>query len=220
MVEVAAKDRPRERLARMGAAGLSDAELVALVIRSGAAGCNAVHVAEELLAAAGGLQPLSEMRLETMACGRAMGTAKAAALVAAFELGRRAASEPPATPVVRDSADVAAMARPFIRDRAREECLVVVLNGGHRVVKVESLTIGTAGRCLLEPRDVLQVVLRCGGVAFALVHTHPAGTVTPSAEDVTITERIREAASLVGLRLVDHVIIAGTKHASIPSCRA
>ena len=215
MAEVPIDDRPRERLARMGPAGLSDAELIALVIRSGAAGCNAVHVAEELLAGAGGLCGVAHTPLESLAAGRAMGGAKAAALAAAFELGRRTARELPVSRVVRDASDIAIVARPFIRHPTREECLVVVLNRAHRVIKVESLTVGTAVRCLVEPRDVLEVVLRCGGVAFALVHTHPSGAPTPSAEDIAVTRRVQESASLVGLEFLDHVVVADTKHTSI-----
>ena len=97
----------------------------------------------------------------------------------------------------------------------RDRCLVVVLNRAHRVIKVESLTVGTAVRCLVEPRDVLEVVLRCGGVAFALVHTHPSGAPTPSAEDIAVTRRLQGAASIIGVEFLDHVIVAGSKHTSI-----
>lgn len=212
MARIPAKDRPRERLDRLGSAALTDAELVALVIRSGARGSGALDVAQSLLGNDGGLVGLSRTAAGEMSEDHAIGPAKAASLVAAFELGRRAArSGEPTQIAVRGPADIAAVARTHVGDTRREESMVLVLNRAHRVIRVERLTIGTDDRCLVEPRDVLGVVLRHGGRAFALAHTHPSGSPTASGEDVRVTQELREAAETIGLRFVDHVILAGSR---------
>lgn len=216
IAHVPAKDRPRERLSRLGAVALSDAELLALLLRSGVPGCNAVHLAEDLLAEHGGLAALAAAPADAVARARGVGDAKAASLVAAFEIGRRMGRDDPARgAVIGDAADVAAAVRPFLREEGREECLVVVVGARNRLVRVEPLTIGTATSALLEPSDVLGVVFRHGGSGFALVHTHPSGELNPSAEDVTATRRVREAAEAARLRFLDHVIVAGRRWASI-----
>ncbi|MGH2699315.1 MAG: JAB domain-containing protein [Actinomycetota bacterium] len=216
IAQIAAQDRPRERLDRLGPRALTDSELVALVVRSGGSGCSALTLAQELLAHYGGLGALAEGELHELAAGRAMGPAKAASLVAAFELGRRAADRTESsTTRIRDAADLAAVARRSVIDPAREESFVVVLSAANRVLRVEPLTTGTDSRCLLESRDVLAAVLRYGGAAFALVHTHPSGETRPSRQDRATTEELGRAAEVVGLAMIDHIILAGTRWCSV-----
>lgn len=215
ITQIAEQDRPRERLDRLGPRALTDAELVALVIRSGGSGTSALGLAHELLAEHGGPAGLAAGGLADLAKRRVMGSAKASSLVAAFELGRRAAGETRPTACVRDAGDIAAIARRNVSDPAREESFVVVLNSSRRVLRVESLTTGTENRCLLEGRDVLAAVLRHGGTAFALVHTHPSGGTRPSPEDITFTRALAQAAEVVGLTMIDHVILAGRKWSTV-----
>lgn len=216
IAQISEQDRPRERLDRLGARALTDAELVALVLRSGAPGCNALALGQELLAQYEGLASLAERDLNELASRQGLGPAKASSLVAAFELGRRA-GDPIQTGTIRirDAADIAALARRSVVDPTREESFVVVLNPANRVLMVESLTTGTDNRCLLDNRDVLAAVLRHGGAAFALVHTHPSGEASPSPEDHAVTESLARAAEIVGLALIDHVILAGTRWCSV-----
>lgn len=209
MAEIPPRDRPRERLERLGTEALTDAELVALVLRSGGPGVSALSLAESLLAEPSGLSRLAVSRLEDLSGARSMGRAKASSLVAAFELGRRAASAAAPPPVlVRDAGDIAALARRELTDGAREATLVLVLNSANRLIKLQRLTVGTDTRCLVEPRDVLRAVVSSGGAAFALAHNHPSGDPKPSAEDVACTERLRKASKQLGIRFVDHVIVA------------
>jgi len=216
IAQIAEQDRPRECLDRLGPRALTDAELMALVLRSGAPGCNALTLGQALLAKYGGLAALAELDNQALAGARAMGPAKASSLVAAFELGRRAAELTGTTAVrIRDAGDLAAIARRNVTNPAREECFVVVLNASHRVLRVESLTIGTDNHCLLDCRDVLAAVLRHGGAAFALVHTHPSGEASPSPEDHAVTESLARAAEIVGLAMIDHIILAGTRWCSV-----
>jgi DNA repair protein RadC len=210
------RDRPRERLSRQGAATLTNAELVALVIRSGGKGTSAIAAGQGLLAEHGGVSRLAHTPLEEMARSPAMGSAKAASVVAAFELGRRAAAAEDAAVRMRDPGDVAALVRRHVLTPEREESFVVVLGPSGRLMKVERLTVGTDQRCLVDPRDVLTAALRHRGRAFALAHTHPGGDPAPSGEDVRTTEVVRTAAEAVGLRMLDHVIVAGGRWASVP----
>lgn len=214
--DVQQRDRPRERLQRLGTSALTDAELVALVLGSGGAGVSALHVAEDLLAEAGGLSRLAAARVETVAAARSVGTAKSSAIVAAFELGRRAAlGSAPQPIVIRDSEDIVTVARRELTDPTRETVLVLVLGSSNRLIKVDRLTIGTETRCLLEPRDVLRTVVGAGGVAFAVAHSHPSGNPTPSAEDVHCTRLLSVAADAVGVLFIDHVVVAPQGWASV-----
>ena len=136
------------------------------------------------------------------------GEAKAAGLVAAFELGRRAGFGPSPV-VIRGPDELAALARPLLAGRPREEVILVVTNNANRVLRTMPITRGGTDRCVLVARDVISAVLRCGGAAFAVVHNHPSGDPTPSAEDRAVTGRIKAAAEVVGLRFLDHIVVAG-----------
>jgi DNA repair protein RadC len=198
----------------VGLAGLSDAELIALVVRSGGAGKSALHLAAELLAEGGTLERLSRALPEELGRIGSVGAAKAASLAAAFELGRRAAAPAELAAVVKTPEDIVRTALPYVSQPRQEEAFVVVLNASNRVLKVQRLTVGASDHALLPARDVIVTVLRYEGVAFALVHTHPSGDTTPSAPDVQATATVAQAAQATGVRFLDHVIVAGTKWAS------
>lgn len=207
--------RPRERLARLGVRALSDAELLALVIGTGRRGASAVEVASELLAEHGSLAELGRAGLEDLAGVGAIGVAKSAGLIAAFELGRRAGAGGAVSPKMAGPSDIVAAVRPYLGESRREELFLAVMGGGNRLRRVQRVTSGGPTSCGLEMREILAMALRHDGSAFALVHTHPSGDPTPSAEDVAATREVAAAALLVGLRLVDHVILAGARWASL-----
>ncbi len=199
-------DRPRERLWRKGAAALSNAELIALILRQGRTGESVLDLAARLLADHGGLDRLSSACAEELATLPGVGPAKAAALVAAFQLGRNLGGD--ALPeTVRRPEDLAAVARQELAGLRRERVLVLVLDAGNRVQRVIALTDGSVDRSLLPVREVLNAVLRNDGVAFALAHNHPSGDLTPSPQDLHSTEAIALAAPIVGLRFLDHLIV-------------
>jgi DNA repair protein RadC len=135
IAEIPERDRPRERLGRLGTGSLTDAELVALVLRSGGPGVSALSLAEGLRAQAGGVGALATAGLEALSGLHAMGTANASSLVAAFELGRRAVADAASEPIaIRDAGDIAAVARRELTDGGREAVLVLVLNSAHRLI--------------------------------------------------------------------------------------
>lgn len=201
-------DRPRERLWRVGPEALADRELIAILLRTGTRDRNALALAEALLAQAGGVEGLARTGPEDLLGLAGIGVAKASSVLAALELARRIARQGrPWATRVRRPADLAALVIPELSHRPRERVLVVVLDRGGRPTRVVPLTSGSVDRSLLPVREVLHAVLRCDGVAFALAHNHPAGDPSPSQEDLATTQRVQEAAPLVGLRLVDHLIV-------------
>ncbi|MGV1029809.1 MAG: JAB domain-containing protein, partial [Dermatophilaceae bacterium] len=179
MAKVPPHERPRERLLAGGAETLTDRELLALVLRNGTHGLSALDLASELLAEYGGLAALSAARPEELASRRGIGAAKAASVVAAFQLARR--SEPsPNTLTLRRPADVADVARRQLAGLRRERVLELVCDGANRLRKMVAVSEGSIDRSLVPVREILNAVLRHDGRAFALAHNHPSGDPEPS----------------------------------------
>ena len=202
-------DRPRERLLSRGAAALSDRELLALVLGSGLPGCDAIELAAVLIGESGGLSSLATADPHALKRLPGIGAGKAARVAAAFELARRAAAAGDRHRIA-GSADVAAVAAPYLRGLRHERVVVVACDTSGGLLRVASLTDGSADRSLIPVRDVLTAVLAVGGASFAVAHNHPSGSLTPSSSDTEATARLREAASTIGLRFLDHVILTET----------
>ncbi len=213
-----AEDRPRERLLRHGAAALGDAELVALLLGSGASGETALDAARGLLIQWGGLSGLAAARPAELARAHGIGPAKAARLVAGFALTGRL--QAPRTGVVLgDSAVIASVAQPEIGRERVERVLVLIADGGQRLLRVEPVATGRAQGCPVPVREVVAAVLRHDGVAFALAHNHPGGDPTPTDADRAATDRVIEAAAAVGLRFLDHVVVTDASWRSVSASR-
>lgn len=215
MIDLPAGSRPRERLDRSGLGSLSDAELLALVIRSGGPGRSALDVATELRAKHGSLALLSTARVEELTRLASVGRVKAASLAAAFELGRRAAACGDFGPSLIAPQDIVRVVARNVVDHRREEVFVIVTNSSARATWVEHLTTGGVDRSLIPVRDVLASVLRHDGVGFALAHTHPSGDPTPSEADVRVTRNVARGARSIGVTFLDHVVLAGTRWESL-----
>ncbi|WP_243716479.1 UPF0758 domain-containing protein [Actinomadura sp. KC345] len=176
-------DRPRERLLRQGPRALSDRELLALVLGAGLPGCDAIELAARLIDERGGLAALALADSHALKRLPGVGPARAARIAAAFELARRATGAPDPRRI-RGSADLAAVAAPFLRGLRFERVVVVVCGGNRGVIRVVPLTEGAADRSLIPVRDVLSAVLAAGGTAFGVAHNHPSGCLEPSTPDV------------------------------------
>jgi DNA repair protein RadC len=210
-----AADAPRERLAGLGAEALSDAELVALLLRTGAAHHPAREVAQGLLRRHG-LRGLGRAALAELRRHPGVGDAKAATILAAFELGRRVASlrlRP--GDLIRSPADVHRHFHPLLRDAPHERFLVVLLDGRHRVIRPVLTSQGTLTASLVHPREVFAPALREPAAAVVLVHNHPSGDPTPSREDREITARLVAAGDLLGIPVLDHVVVAEQGYVSL-----
>ena len=215
--EMPADERPRERLARRGPAGLSAAELVALVWGSGARGCSALRLAEEALARHDGLAGLAragELELRGLP---GVGTAKAAQLAAAFELGRRAAEAwPPGRWTVRAPRDVAERLMVEMGSLEREELRVILLNTKNVVLQVVTVYQGNVSASLVRVGELFRDAVRTNAAGVILVHNHPSGDPTPSPDDLHLTAEALAAGRLLDIDLLDHVVIG---HAAFVSLR-
>ncbi|HEY8122825.1 MAG TPA: DNA repair protein RadC [Myxococcota bacterium] len=211
----ATPERPRERLFAHGAAPLSDAELLALLLRTGVRRRAATQLAHELLAT-GGLALLAQASPSELAATAGIGPAKAATLLAAFELGRRLAARPlERGERIGSPEDVHRHFHARLRDAATEQFHIILLDARHRVLRSVLTSQGTLTASLVHPREVFRPALREAAAALVLVHNHPSGDPSPSAEDREITRRLARAGALLGIPVLDHVIVADRGYASL-----
>ncbi len=212
-------DRPRERLWALGASALTATELLAILLGTGDATADAMAVARELLARSdGSLRELAARPSAELTRTRGVGTAKAARLLAAFELATRLIQEQrPALPRVRSPEDVAALLSPRMRDLPVEEFHVLALDSQSRVRRDVLVTRGLLNSALVHPREVFRSAIAEAAAGIIVVHNHPSGDPTPSAEDKAVTRQLAEAGKLLDLPLYDHVILAGDRFLSFVS---
>ncbi len=206
-------DRPRERLARLGAGALSDAELLSLILRTGSRDESAARVAEGLLVAFRGLRAVCEAPLRSLELRPGLGPAKAASISAVAELARRLESPPLERGVAIDGPE--AVQRHFaarLRASRRESFFVLLLDGRHRLIAEEEVSRGTLTASLVHPREVFRDAIRAAAAALILVHNHPSGDPRPSAEDHAVTRRLYDAGRLLGIEVLDHVIVSAGGH--------
>lgn len=207
-------DRPRERLAARGAASLSAPELIAIILSSGVPGNSAIGVGQELLAKAGGLDGLCRLSVQDIKEIKGIGNARATQLKAVFELGSRVAAERVKSLPVETPEQISALLGEEMRQLDYESLRVVVVNARLRVKAVEEVSKGTINETVAHPRDVVRVCLIHREYGFVLVHNHPSGDPRPSSADLDFTLKIRDAARLLQVEFLDHVIlgIAGDGH--------
>lgn len=200
-------ERPRERLERSGAAALSDQELVALLLGSGTRGRGVLELSSAVLSACpDGLERASLERLTRI---EGVGPARAAALVAALELGRRAAEPAERPRLDRPERVLAAVPEDVLRSR-KEHLLGFYLNARSQLVGRETVSIGTLSASLVHPREVFAPALTHGAAALVVAHNHPSGDCSPSPEDRDATRRLARAGELMGIPLLDHLIVSAS----------
>jgi DNA repair protein RadC len=211
-------ERPREKLLGQGAEALSDAELLALVLRTGdgASGATALDHARLLLGRFGSLRALAAATIGELRQVKGIGPAKAAELQAVFQLARRFAAEP-LRPGERlaSSADVFRHFHERLRDRRREVFLALLLDSKNRLLREVQVSEGSLTASIVHPREVFAPVVRESAAAVLFVHNHPSGDPTPSREDLEITTRLREVGELMGVRVLDHIIIGSGEYVSL-----
>lgn len=202
-------ERPRERLAAHGAQALSDAELLALFLRTGVRGKSAVALARDLLAAGGGLAGLFA-DLARLGPVPGLGPAKRAQLAAVLEVARRVlAAELRAGAALAAPAAVRDYLRMLLGDRPHEVFVCLWLDAQHRVIRCEELFRGTLTQASVYPREVVKAALAANAAAVIFAHNHPSGVAQPSRADELLTRSLKEALALVDVRVLDHFIVAG-----------
>ena len=201
--------RPREKLQQHGPDSLTDAELLAIFLGTGRPGRTAIDVGTEMIRAAGGsliqMASMTARALEKLAKG--VGLAKSCELAAAFEVGKRLARERALSEPLGTPENVYQLMGPLLQNLTRESLRVVLLDTRHRLIDEEEISLGTLNESLAHPREIFRPAISHGAYAFVLVHNHPSGDPTPSAADRALTRRISEAAELMQIHLLDHVII-------------
>jgi DNA repair protein RadC len=208
MQQAVVHEGPRERLAMHGEEALSDVDLLAVLLGTGSRREPVGVLAARVMAHAGGLDGLRRMGVRDLAACVGIGPTKACRLRAALELGARAVSQPLSSrESIRSSRDVDRALRPRLRDATREHFMAVALDVRNRPVAVLEIAVGGLASCTVSPADVFREVVRHAAAAVVLAHNHPSGDCAPSDEDVAITERLRQAGELVGVRVLDHLIL-------------
>jgi DNA repair protein RadC len=204
------EERPRERIARLGGSALNRTELLAILLRTGVPGENALELADHLLVEFGGLQGLHRAEFKDLSRVRGVGPAKAAQLKAALELGfRMNLEEKGEKPRIGSPEDVVALVQQPMSALAQEELWVMALDTRNRVLHTQHLYTGSLNHSTVRIAEIFEVAMRCKAAGVIVIHNHPSGDPSPSPEDIQLTRALREAGDLLDLKLLDHIIIGG-----------
>ena len=205
--ELPEQERPREKLAAHGAAALSDSELIAILLRTGIPGANAVDIGRQLILQFGSLAALSRASLTELAKIKGVGRTKAVQLAAAFGLASRLARESLTDIPLDTPARIYELLGAEMRQLGKESLRVVLLDSKLRLLRVEQVSLGSLNECLAHPREILRPAVLHNAFAFILVHNHPSGDPAPSDADRRVTLRMAEAARMLQVNFFDHVIL-------------
>ena len=214
--DMPAEERPRERLREHGAGHLTNAELMAILLRTGMKGESVLAMATRILSNVDGLQGLARAGYPELCATKGLSDAKACQLLAGIELGKRVASLRNDDQVAISSpADIANMLMPEMSGLEREHLRVVLLNTKNQVQSVHNLYVGSVNSALVRPAEVFAEAVRWTCPAIVIVHNHPSGDPQPSPEDVAMTERLVKAGTLMDIEVVDHIVIGRQRYVSM-----
>jgi DNA repair protein RadC len=212
----AAEDRPREKLLLKGKSALSDAELVALLIGSGTGSLSAVEVAKLVLQSVGNnLHDLAKLSVKDLMKSKGIGEAKAIAIIAAMELGRRRKEfEVTEKPKVSGSKEAFELVKRDLMDLGHEEFWVLLFNRANRLIKKKRISEGGVSGTVADPKIIYKLALEELASGIIVVHNHPSGNLTASQSDIKLTSKLKEAGQVLDIQLLDHLIVAGQKYFS------
>ena len=209
------EERPREKMLQRGESALTDAELLAILLRTGSNATSAVDLARELLEAAGDtLCNLAAFSIDKMTSVKGIGRAKAITLKAAFEAGRRSMDRGEAERTITGARDVVEYMKPLLVHLDHEECWVIFLNRKNRVIGRERLSVGGVSATVIDVKMVVRRAVEKLAGNIILVHNHPSGSPRPGKSDIQNTSALLKAASALDISLLDHVILAGNRYYS------
>jgi DNA repair protein RadC len=214
--EMPSSDRPRERLRDLGADSLSNAELLAIILRTGSRGQNVVSLATSLLARAGGLGGLARLSLPELMGLHGIGAAKAAELKAAFQLAQRLnALQPQDRPYIRSPQDVMNLVGAEMSVFDQEHLRVMLINTRNQVLAIHEVYKGSVSMAQVRVAELFRDAVRHNAPSLILVHNHPSGDPSPSPDDVALTKHVVAAAQMLGIDVLDHIVIGDRKLASM-----
>ena len=209
-------DRPRERLARFGAQVLSTPELLAILLRVGIQGENAVQMAQRLLRDMNGLTGIRQVSFDELCAQNGIGPAKAAQIKAAIEIGNRLASQSPDERTsIHSPADAAAIVLYEMSALEQEELWVLILDTRNRVLALEKLYRGSLNSSMVRVGELFKSAIRRNAAAIIVFHNHPSGDPTPSPEDIALTRNITNAGKLLDIEVLDHIVLGANKFISL-----
>ena len=210
-------DKPREKMIVQGKTALSNAELLAILLGSGSADESAVELSRRILASVNNsLTTLGKQSLQQLQAFKGIGQAKAITILAATEMGRRRAAETPELqPKIEVAHNVFTLMQPLIGELPHEEFWVLYLNSTNRVIHKARLFSGGITHTTVDVRLLFKTALEQGAIALILVHNHPSGNITPSKEDIELTQRVKTAGEMLDIKLLDHVIVTEKEYLSL-----
>jgi DNA repair protein RadC len=214
--EMPPDDRPREKLMQRGADALTNAELIAILLRTGLRGANAVQVASKLLQRFGSLGDLSRCSAEEISQTPGIGPVKALELVATFKLGQRLAAETISRQKIDTPELVNALLSEEMRALHKESLRVLLLDTRYQLLRMEEVSRGSVNESIAHPREVFRPAIISSAYAVIVVHNHPSGDPSPSQADHSLTRRLAEAAELLQIKLLDHIIIGAPAEGRAP----
>lgn len=209
-------DRPREKLILRGPQSLSDAELIAILLRTGKKGKSVVSISHDLINQEGNLSRLALKSVASLQKTSGIGKDKAATLSAAFEISRRIQSQVRWLYDVKITSpkDVADIYIPILRDELKENFYILCLSSSNKIMRAEKISMGSLNASLVHPREIFKVAIENSSASIICIHNHPSGNPEPSNEDIAITKKLVEAGKLLDIPLFDHIIIAGNNYTS------
>jgi len=213
--ELPADLRPRERLKEHGVEALSHAELLAIMLGSGTREQSALGLAAELLSHQEGLRYLAISSFSELEQVKGVGLAKAARIKAALELGRRVAIQTLDRTLIKSAEDAKNMVMEEMRLLDREHFRALYLDRKLKLLAIEPIAIGGLSSAMVHPREVFKPAVQRSAASIILVHNHPSGDPTPSAEDIELTRRLKEAGQIMGIDIIDHIVIGDNRYASL-----
>jgi len=214
--ELREDERPREKLARHGASTLSEPELIAILLRVGTQGANAIDVARQLLGEFKSIAGLARASVKELARIKGVGPTKAIQLAAAFELGSRLARESAQRVAVETPEQIWALLGAEMARLTRESLRVVLVDTKFKLLRVEEVSLGSLNESLAHPREVFRPALLYAAYGLIVVHNHPSGDPSPSEADRRLTQRLRSASEVLAVRLLDHVILGNNEGGRVP----
>ncbi|MDQ0196770.1 RadC family protein [Paenibacillus wynnii] len=210
------EERPRERMMQYGAESLSQAELLAILLRTGTHRESAIGIAQRMLSQVGGLRQLADLSIKELTSIKGIGPAKAIQLKAGIELGRRMSNSRLNQPVIiRSPYDAADILTEQLRYLQKEHFVCLFLNTKNHVIAQETLSMGSLNASIVHPREVFRAAIKCSSASIICAHNHPSGDPTPSPEDISLTSRLLQAGEIVGIDVLDHLIIGDSGFVSM-----
>lgn len=209
-------DRPREKLLLRGPQNLTDAELIAILLRTGTKGKSVLEISQEIINKENNLAQLALKSPNELIENSGIGKDKAAALLAAFEISKRILFQTKwfSQKKITSPSDVAEIFIPLLRDELKERFIVVCLSSANKIIRYETISVGNLNSSVVHSREIFKVAIQNNSASIILIHNHPSENPEPSNEDINITRKMVEAGKIMDIPIFDHIIIAGNNYTS------